>query len=249
MQNTKKITQAYQVVSATKLRRAQQMVQATRPYAEKMLEVLQTTAELATEYRHPFLERREGKRGVMVLVTTDRGLCGALNVNTIRAANRVMNEQYPQARYVTLGRKGRDLMLRFRREVIADASNLPDRPGIADVLPAVTVALEEYSKGNTDAVLLGYALCYMPTLALSNSLSFRQMADPAREFPSVRVLGTIGWIVAGLLVGTLGFEASAVPMRMAAAGSIVPAHLVTGLYSSLWSTTWCVKYCSRALSI
>ncbi len=157
VQNTKKITQAYQVVSATKLRRAQQMVQATRPYAEKMLEVLQTTAELATEYRHPFLERREGKRGVMVLVTTDRGLCGALNVNTIRAANRVMNEQYPQARYVTLGRKGRDLMLRFRREVIADASNLPDRPGIADVLPAVTVALEEYSKGNTDAVLLGYA--------------------------------------------------------------------------------------------
>jgi nucleoside transporter len=71
------------------------------------------------------------------------------------------------------------------------------------------------------AVLLAYALCYMPTLALSNSISFRHMQEPAREFPSIRVLGTIGWIVAGLFIGTLGLEATAVPMRIAAAGSLV----------------------------
>jgi nucleoside transporter len=70
------------------------------------------------------------------------------------------------------------------------------------------------------AVLLAYALCYMPTLALSNSLSFRQMKDPGREFPSIRVLGTIGWIVAGLFIGTLGLEATPMPMRIAAVGSI-----------------------------
>ena len=70
-------------------------------------------------------------------------------------------------------------------------------------------------------ILLAYTLCYMPTLALTNSLSFRQMNDPGREFPSVRVLGTIGWIVAGLVVGTLGVEATAIPMRLAAAASIV----------------------------
>jgi nucleoside transporter len=70
-------------------------------------------------------------------------------------------------------------------------------------------------------VLLLYALCFMPTLALSNSISFRQMSSPEREFPSIRVLGTIGWIVAGLFIGTLGLEATAVPMRIAAAGSLV----------------------------
>src|SRR5688572_17690353 len=64
------------------------------------------------------------------------------------------------------------------------------------------------------AVLLAYALCYMPTLALSNSLSFHQMNDPAREFPSIRVLGTIGWIVAGLAIGSLGLESTAIPMRI-----------------------------------
>ena len=70
-------------------------------------------------------------------------------------------------------------------------------------------------------ILLIYTLCYMPTLALSNSLSFRQMADPGREFPPIRVLGTIGWIVAGLAIGTLGLEATATPLRIAAAGSIL----------------------------
>src|SRR5712692_5769700 len=70
-------------------------------------------------------------------------------------------------------------------------------------------------------VLLVYTLCYMPTLALSNSLSFRQMDDPGREFPLIRVLGTIGWIVAGLFVGTLGLEATARPLQIAGAASIL----------------------------
>jgi len=157
IRNTQKITKAMQVVAATRLRRAQAAVQATRPYAEKMLEVLQTAGERATEYKHPFLVRREGKRAVLILVTTDKGLAGAINVNSIRAATRYMAENYPdKPKYVTLGRKGRDFLLRFRRDVIADTSGLPDRPSIAAILSGVAVALEEYTKGNVDAVLLCY---------------------------------------------------------------------------------------------
>ena len=158
IRNTQKITKAMQVVAATRLRRAQAAVQATRPYAEKMLEVLQTAGERATEYRHPFLVRREGKRAVMILVTTDKGLTGALNVNNLRVATRYMRENYPdKEEYVTLGRKGRDFLLRFRRNVIADSSGLPDRPSIATILSSVAVALEEYTRGDVDAVLLCYS--------------------------------------------------------------------------------------------
>jgi F-type H+-transporting ATPase subunit gamma len=182
IKNTQKITKAMQVVAATRLRRAQQAVQRARPYAEKMIEVLQTTTERATEYKHPFLVRREGKRAVMVLVTTDKGLCGAINVNNIRAATRFMNEHYTQdQRYVTVGRKGRDWLLRYRRSVIAEVSGISDRPTVAEILPAITVALEEYTKGNTDAVILCYSR-WISTMRQEATIQTLIPAEiPARE--------------------------------------------------------------------
>src|SRR5256886_8157793 len=178
IKNTQKITKAMQVVAATRLRRAQQPVQAARPYAEKMVEVLQTTTERATEYRHPFLIRREGKRAVMVLITTDKGLCGAINVNNIRAATRFMNENYPEGqRYVTVGRKGRDFLLRYRREVVAEVSGVADRPTMGEILPAITVALDEDTKGNTDAVIL----CYSKWISTMRQEPTVQTLIPARS--------------------------------------------------------------------
>src|SRR5712691_12384486 len=178
IKNTQKITKAMQVVAATRLRRAQAAVQATRPYSEKMLEVLQTVAERATEYKHPFLVRRSGKRAVMILVTTDKGLAGAINVNNIRAATRYMNEHYTEGqRYVTIGRKGRDFLLRYRRDVIAEVSGVSDRPTVVEVLPAISVALEEYTKGNVDAVLL----CYSKWISTMKQEPEIRVLIPARE--------------------------------------------------------------------
>jgi len=187
IRNTQKITKAMQVVAATRLRRAQAAVQATRPYSEKMLEVLQTAGERATEYKHPFLVRREGKRAVMILVTTDKGLCGAINVNSIRAATRYMNEHHTEGQsYVTVGRKGRDFLLRYRRHVIAEVSGVSDRPTVVEILPAITVALEEYTKGNTDAVLL----CYSKWISTMRQEPVVQVLIPA-EIPA-REAGSTG---------------------------------------------------------
>src|SRR5262249_9910196 len=157
-QNMQKITKAMQVVSATRLRRAQAAVQATRPYAEKMVEVLATTAERATEYRHSYLERREGDRALLIVVTADRGLAGALNTNTLRSVNRYVNQHHRgQARYVTIGRKGRDFLDRYRRDMEADGRGIKDRRGGGALWPALSAALEEYDEGRADTLLLAYA--------------------------------------------------------------------------------------------
>jgi F-type H+-transporting ATPase subunit gamma len=159
VQNIQKITRAFQVVAATKMRRAQDAVRASRPYAEGIREVLLTTAERATEYRHPYLERRSGDRALLILVTTDKGLCGALNANTLRVANRHVTQHHgTRAKYVTIGRKGRDFVARRRRDLVADASGLPDRGlRVAQILPAVAAALEEYDEGRIDTILVAYA--------------------------------------------------------------------------------------------
>jgi F-type H+-transporting ATPase subunit gamma len=98
------------------------------------------------------------------VVTADRGLAGALNTNTLRAVNRHVNRHFRgQARYVTIGRKGRNFLARYRRDIVADASGLKDRPGEAAILPAVRAALVEYEEGRIDTVLLAFAR-YVSTL-------------------------------------------------------------------------------------
>ena len=216
-QNMQKITKAMQVVSATRLRRAQAAVQATRPYAEKMVEVMQTTAERATEYRHPYLEQRRGDRAIVIVVTSDRGLCGALNANTLRAVNRyVLDHHRGRARYVTLGRKGRDFLTRFRREVIADASDLGDRPGIAAILPAITVALDEYDQGTADTVVLAYA----------------RWVSTMRQVPAVRTLLPIE-LPAGAQPGRQLAEYIYEPSPESVLDALLPRYVESQVYQSV----------------
>jgi F-type H+-transporting ATPase subunit gamma len=113
VKNTQQITKAMKMVSAAKLRRAQDAMFAARPYARKMMEVLSSMAARAEETAHPLLEQREGERILLVLVTADKGLCGGFNANIIRTAVRFLQDKRPDAiELELLGRKGRDF---FRR--------------------------------------------------------------------------------------------------------------------------------------
>ncbi len=157
VKNTQKITKAMELVAAAKMRRAQERVEAARPYAEEITNVIADIFKRDPEYKHPYLEVREVKKRLVVLITTDRGLVGALNGNNIRLALREMNESPGAASVVTIGRKGRDTMRRLRKELVADRSGLGDRPSMGDVLPAIRVAMEQYENGDVDQVDLVYA--------------------------------------------------------------------------------------------
>ncbi len=157
VKNTQKITKAMELVAAAKMRRAQERVEAARPYAEEITNVIADIFRRDPEYKHPYLEVREVRKRLVVLITTDRGLVGALNGNNIRLALREMNESPVPASVVTIGRKGRDTMRRLRKELVADRSGLGDRPSMGDVLPAIRVAMEQYENGDVDQVDLVYA--------------------------------------------------------------------------------------------
>src|SRR5207248_2138719 len=109
------------------------------------------------EYRHPYLDVREVRKRAIILVTADRGLAGALNSNNTRLAVREMNSAGVPVSVVTIGRKGRDLMRRLRKDLIADQSQLGDRPTMGDILPAIRVAMEQYEKEEADQVDVVFA--------------------------------------------------------------------------------------------
>jgi F-type H+-transporting ATPase subunit gamma len=157
IQNTQKITKAMELVAAAKMRRAQQAMEASRPYAEGIADVLANLASAQLDVTHPLLEKRDQvKARLLVMVTADRGLAGGLNTNAIRAANRFIRQDSTPVRLVTIGRKGRDYFRRFNLELVADKSMLPDRPPMKDIRPPITVAIDEFLEGRVDEVWLEY---------------------------------------------------------------------------------------------
>ena len=142
--NIKQITRAMQFVAASKLKRAQEATLAARPYAEKLDEVLADAAIVLSGEDHPLLVRRETGKRLLVLVTTDRGLAGALNTNTIRFAAQQITETGGDLTVVTVGRKGRDAMRRARVPLEAHFEGFGDRPAFADVLPLARLITDGY---------------------------------------------------------------------------------------------------------
>ena len=145
--NIKQITRAMQFVAASKLRRAQDSTLAARPYSEKIDEVLADVAAVLGGEDHPLLkETGEGKR-LLVLITTDRGLAGPLNTNTIRFVAREITEQEGDLSVISVGRKGRDAMRRARVPIDAHFAGFGDKPTFADVLPLARLLSDDFLAG------------------------------------------------------------------------------------------------------
>jgi F-type H+-transporting ATPase subunit gamma len=153
--NIKQITRAMQFVAASKLRRAQESTLAARPYREKLDEVIADLAAVLDGEDHPLLAGRDLAREhnrLIVIITSDRGLAGALNTNTIRFIAREITEHPGELKVATVGRKGRDAMRRARVPIAAHFEGFGDKPSFADVLPLARLITDDYVAGTYDRV-------------------------------------------------------------------------------------------------
>lgn len=157
IQNTRKITSAMEMVAASKMRKAQDRMRAARPYGEKMRQVIAHLAHAHPEYRHGYLEPRAAKRVGYIVVTSDRGLCGPLNVNLFKSVVKDMKswaDQGAEIRMVTIGTKGSAFFRRMGVNIVAQAEHLGDAPGAEDVIGPVNVMLKAYDDGEIDRLFL-----------------------------------------------------------------------------------------------
>ncbi len=159
VQNTAKITRAMEMVAASRMRRAQERGLAGRSYAEKIQQVIADLAALPETggALHPLLQRRPVVKIAIVHITPDRGLCGGLNTNINRLAANFILEQTVPVTLITVGRKGLDFMRRHSCNILAEFTQLGDRPSLLDTLPISHIIIEDYSKGVIDLVYLAYA--------------------------------------------------------------------------------------------
>ncbi|WJW75491.1 F0F1 ATP synthase subunit gamma [Thiohalobacter sp. IOR34] len=157
IQNTRKITKAMEMVAASKMRRAQERMQASRPYANKMRAVIAHLAQAHPEYKHPYLVQREVRRIGLVVISTDRGLCGGLNINlfkTVIGQLKAWNEAGHEVDVAVLGSKAQQFFKRHGGNIVAQATHLGDAPGISDLIGTVKVMLDAYDEGRIDALYL-----------------------------------------------------------------------------------------------
>jgi F-type H+-transporting ATPase subunit gamma len=162
VKNISQVTRALEAVSASKVRKAVKAVMDTRPYATKAWQVLtHVAAQPGRDQLHPLLTERMDVVGALVLVITgDRGLAGAYNTNVIRFTAQTFDDYRVPVKYIAVGRKGRDLLVRRRKQVIADFSNLPAAPSFADVSAIGRLAVDAFLNGEVDEVFLVYTNFY-----------------------------------------------------------------------------------------
>lgn len=159
VENTKKITKAMEMVAASKMRKAQDRMRAARPYAEKVRQIAAHLGQANPEYVHPFMRVNDAKVAGVIVVTTDKGLCGGMNTNVLRAVTTKLRELQGagvQTQTVAIGNKGFGFLNRIGAQVVAHATGLGDTPHLERLIGPVKVLLDAYAEGRINAVYLSY---------------------------------------------------------------------------------------------
>jgi F-type H+-transporting ATPase subunit gamma len=160
IKSTQKITKAMQMVAAAKMRKAQERMSASRPYAQKMLQVISHLSHASPEYRHSFMRaERELKRVGYVVISSDRGLCGGLNTNLFRRLAVQIREQRKagmEVSFAVVGAKALAFFRRFGGKVMSQVTHMGDKPHIEDLIGTVRVLLDAYEAGELDAIYVAY---------------------------------------------------------------------------------------------
>jgi F-type H+-transporting ATPase subunit gamma len=160
VENTKKVTSALEMVSASKIRKSQDLMNASRPYKQMIRRMVSHLSEANPEYRHPFTVRREEIHKVgYIIVSTDRGLCGGLNTNLFKlviSSIQDWQERGAEVSLVTLGKKASSFFRNIRVEIAAHTSDLGEKPQIEDLIGSIKVMLDAYRKGTVDMVYIVY---------------------------------------------------------------------------------------------
>ena len=157
VQNTQKITSAMEMVAASKMRKAKDRMEAARPYAEKMRSVVGHLANAHPEYKHPFMIEREAKRVGYIVVSSDRGLCGGLNINIFKAVLASMKEWDDQGIEVdvcTIGKKAGSFFARLNGNIVGNLTDYGDSPRAHELIGTVKVMLDAYYEGKIDRLFL-----------------------------------------------------------------------------------------------
>lgn len=160
IRNTQKITRAMEMVSASKMRRAQQRMAAARPYSDKIRNVIGHLSHAHPEYRHPFLIERAAKDIGLIMITTDRGLCGGLNTNALRLALGELKRWRGEGLGIvacSIGQKGLNFFRRVGVNVASQVTHLGDTPRLEDLLGTVKVMLDNYAKADIDRLHIVYS--------------------------------------------------------------------------------------------
>lgn len=159
IKNTQKITSAMEMVAASKMRKTQERMRASKPYANKIYEVVKHIGRATSEYRHPFMEMRAVKRVGIIVVTSDRGLCGGLNANLLRETILQMKSWQGEGKEIdtcVIGRKGQAFFKRVGGRVVASVEQIGDTPSVKDLIGAVKVMLDAFYQGEIDALQIVY---------------------------------------------------------------------------------------------